>query len=184
MRRRNFFILLGVFVALLIVALLQAQSQSTGVVSVLVPTPANFVGKDLNMTVRDIVAIRLRNPSTNQGFIISRDTAGNWTAPQSKGSLDLTAASNIAKAVVLMPYDSTTPINASTDLKQYGFTPQGQLSVEVLLQDNGSHVVAIASLSPSGLAYYGRVDDHPQIYLFERGAVDYLLTQLNHPPLT
>lgn len=183
MKPRNFYILLGVFALLLIIAVLQSRLPSSTTAAPLA-TPANFVGKDLNMTVLDIVAIQLLNPSTNTGFTISRNAAGNWTAPQSKGSLDTTAASNIAKAVVLMEYDSKLPITSSTDLQQYGFTPHGQLLVGVLLQNQQTHAIAIAGLAPSGADYYGRVDDDPNIYLFTRGAVDYLISQLNHPPLT
>src|SRR5262249_18697088 len=145
---------------------------------------ANFVGKDLNMTVLDIVAIQLLDPNSNTAFTISRNAAGNWTAPQSKGSLDTTAASNIAKAVVLMQYESTVPITPSTNLQQYGFTLHGQLLVSILLQNQQTHAIDIGGLSPSGAYYYGRVDDDPQIYLFTRGAADYLITQLNPPPLT
>jgi len=184
MRQRNFYILLAIFVALLVFTLLQSQPQSGSVAPAAIPTSVSFLGRDMNMTVLDIVAIRLRNPKTNNAFIISRDSAGSWTAPQSKGSLDAAAASNMAKAIVLMEYDGTAPTTDSTDLSQFGLNPQGQLSVEVLLQDNQSHVIVIGDLTPSSLSYYGQVDDSPQVYLFTRGAVDFLLAQLNHPPLT
>jgi len=34
------------------------------------------------------------------------------------------------------------------------------------------------------LEYYVLVDDKPQVFLIDRGAVDYLKTQLTKPPLT
>lgn len=185
MKQRNFYILLAIFVTLLVITLLQSQPQTNSDAQIPpVPTLVNFLGKDMNMTVLDIVAIRLRDPNTDKTFIISRNAVGNWTAPQSQGSLDTTAASNMAKAVVLMEYDSITPITDTTDLRQFGFNPQGQLSVEVLLQDNQSHVILIGDLTPSNLNYYGQVDNSPKVYFFARGAVDFLLAQLNHPPLT
>lgn len=136
------------------------------------------------MTVNDIAAIRLRDPNTDAAFIISRNNTGNWTAPQSEGVLDMDAASTIAKTVVLLPYNTTKSIENDAELKTYGFDPYGILAVEILLQDNQQHAIAIGSLSPSQLVYYAVVDDKKQVYFLERAAVDYLLTQLNHPPLT
>jgi hypothetical protein len=186
MNRRLLIILGVVFIALAAITIL--QNRQLTVENAAIPTEArfaSFVGRDLDMTVLDIQAIRLRDPQTEGEFVISRDTTGNWTSPNSEGSLDADAASNIAKTVVLMPYQQTVALTDSTDLTQYGFRPEGILSVEVLLtQDDSGHVIAVGTLSPSGLEYYVLIDDQPQLFLMERGAVDYLITQLTQPPLT
>jgi hypothetical protein len=186
MNRRLLIILGVVFMALTAITLL--QNRQLTIENSAIPTEArfaSFVGRDLNMTVLDIQAIRLRDPQTDTDFVISRDSSGNWTAPNSEGSLDGDAASNIATTVVLMPYQQTVTLTEDTDLTQYGFRPEGILSVEVLLTQNESgHVIAVGALSPSVLEYYVLIDDQPQLFLMERGAVDYLITQLAQPPLT
>jgi hypothetical protein len=183
MNRRILFVLGIVFVVLIAITYIQSHPPA-------VPIPAedrfkSFIGRDLNMTVRDIQAIRLRDPLSDKSFIISRDTSGNWTAPGSEGSLDTTAASNIAKTVVLMPYNQAVTLETNPDLSQYGFQPNGSLLVDVILnQTSDGHVIAVGGLSPDGLEYYVLVDDKPQVFLIERGAVDYLKSQLTKPPLT
>ncbi len=114
MNRRLFIILGVVFIALAAITILQNRP-----VPIQVPELNHFdsfLGRDLNMTVLDIQAIRLRNPKTEESFIISRDTNGNWTAPGSEGSLDTVTASNIAKTVVVMPYQQSVTLTDTTEL--------------------------------------------------------------------
>ncbi len=186
MNRRILFILLAVFAVLVIIAVIQAQPRPIAIQSPnSTGTPgASFLGRDLNLTVLDIQAIRLRDPEGDKNFLISRGSDGNWTAPGSEGRLDIDAASSIAKTVVLMGYQQTIPVTDSTDLSEYGFHPNGILSVEILRTNNEGHVIAVGGLAPSGLAYYTLVDELPQMYLIERGAVDYLKAYLTQPPLT
>ncbi|MBZ0280344.1 MAG: DUF4340 domain-containing protein [Anaerolineae bacterium] len=183
MNRRSFSILVIAFVTVLVVAALQNRPPAPLNPSATL-SQFNLLGQDLNIQTADIQAIRLRDPKSNISFVISRDINGIWTAPEWEGSLDVNTASDIAKTVSLMPYQSTVPISASTNLTGYGFSPEGFFSVEVLLTNQAGHVIAIGNLIPTGGAYYGLVDDRQEIYLLERGPVDYLVTQLIKPPLT
>jgi hypothetical protein len=183
MNRRILLILGVVFIVLIAITYIQSHPPSAPI-----PTEerfASFIGRDLNMVVLDIQAIRLRDPQSDKSFVISRDSSGNWTAPGSEGSLDTNTASNIAKTVVLMPYNQSVALEANADLAQYGFQPTGSLLVEIILNHTSDgHVIAIGGLSPDGLEYYVLVDDKPQVFLIERGPVDYLKSQLTKPPLT
>ena len=182
MNRRLLIVLGVVFIALVVITLLQSRPAPIEIAAI--DRFESFIGRDLNMTVLDIQAIRLRDPQTEQSFVISRDANGNWTAPNSEGSLDATAASNIAKTVVVMPYQQSVTLTDTTDLEQYGFQPNGILSIEIVLADGSGHVIAAGGLSPDGYQYYVLVDEQPRLFLIERGAVDYLLLQLTEPPLT
>ncbi len=182
MNRRLLIILGVVFIALAIITFLQSRPKPIEIAAI--DQFSSFLGRDLNMTVLDIQAIRLRDPQTEQSFVISRDTSGNWTAPNNEGSLDTVAASNIAKTVVLMPYTQSIKLTDITNLEQYGFQPNGILSIEIVLTDGSGHVIAAGGLTPDGYQYYVLVDEQPGLFLIERGAVDYLRTQLVQPPLT
>jgi len=197
MNRRTLFILLIVFAALVIIALFQtrrstAPSSEATLDSSIQPTTnaAQFLssysllGKTLGMTVEDISAIRLRDPDTKKTFTLSRDSNGHWTAPENSGTLDLTAATNIAKTVVLLPYESTIEVKPDTPLADFGFQPDGIFGIEVILRTNITHAILIGNLDTSGASYYGLVDDKKVIYVMERRAIDFLLINLKKPPVT
>ncbi len=181
MNRRFVMVLGGVFALLTIIALLQSRQAALPAEETV---SLSFIGRELNMTVNDIQAIRLRDLQTNQVFIISRDSNENWIAPESEGSLDAEAASNIAKTMVLMPYERTIAVDNSTNLSQYGFSTGGTLAAEILLKNNSSHAIAVGGLTPTGLQYYTLIDELPRLFFIERGAIDYLLALVAKPPLT
>src|SRR5882724_6525712 len=166
MNRRTLFILLITFVALVVIALFQTR-QSTAPDSEATLDPSmqpttnaaqalssySLLGKTLGMTVEDISAIRLRDPDSKKTFAISRDSSGNWTAPDNPGKLDLTAASNIAKTVVVLPYESTIQVKPDTVLADFGFQPDGIFAIEIILRTNITHAVLIGDLNASGVSY-------------------------------
>jgi hypothetical protein len=109
---------------------------------------------------------------------------GVWTAPGSLGTLDTAQAEAVARTMVLLPYNDVlleAPTEAS--LPDFGFTPEGVLSIEILLTDGGAHAVAVGFRTPTEDTYYALVDDRPDLYLLERGAVDYLIKTLREPPV-
>lgn len=197
MNRRTLFILLIAFAALVVIALFQTRpssapsSEATLDPSIEPTTNAaqflsaySLLGKTLGMTIEDISAIRLRDPQSKKTFAISRDNDGNWTAPDQPGKLDETAATNIAKTVVLLPYETTIEVKPDTLLADFGFQPDGIFAIEVILRTNITHAIVIGNLNISGMSYYGLVDDKKVIYVMERRAIDFLLINLKKPPLT
>lgn len=197
MNRRTLFILLIAFIVLIGVALFQTrQSAAPSSEATLDPSirptidaaqalsAYKLMGQTLGMNIDDITAIRLRDPITKKTFTLSRDSTGNWIAPDNPGKLDLTTANNIAKTVVLLPYETTIEVKPDTVLSHFGFQPDGVFSIEILLRDNKSHAVTIGDLNASAVSYYGLVDDKKVIYVMERRAIDYLWVQLVKPPVT
>ena len=191
MKRRGVFALLLLFVVLAVIATLQMRPPAQPSLEELRAT-ATMLGTPIfsrifpDMAVLDIQAIRLRDPDSNQEFLISRGTDGQWTAPNAteEERLDAHTASNIARTVILLHYERTLPVENSTQLAEYGFNPNGNLFIEVLLESGEGHVVAIGTLSGSRTVYYALVDERQEIYLLERAPVDYLITQVTNPPLT
>lgn len=197
MNRKTLFILLVAFAVLIVIALFQTQRSSVPgaeatidpshpptIDSAQVLSKYKLMGQTLGMNIDDITAIRLRNPHDNATFTLSRDPSGNWTAPNNPGKLDTTAAINIAKTVVLLPYESTIEVKPDTKLADFGFRPDGVFAIEILLKDNTSHAFTIGDLNTTEVSYYGLVDDKKVIYVMERRAIDYLWVQLKKPPVT
>lgn len=186
-----------VFVALVVVALTQTNPYAAPPVEATLdpavqPTTNasdmlsgyQLIGQRWGVTIDDLAAIRLRDPETTQTFAISRDSSGSWSAPDSNGTLNTVMAENIAKTVVLLPYERTIEVTADTVLSDFGFIPDGIFSIEILLRDNQTHAVVIGGFTPSLESYYGLVDGKEEIYIFERRAIDFLLIQLKTPPLS
>jgi hypothetical protein len=197
MNRKTLVILLVAFAALIVIALFQTQrSSNPGAEATIDPSHPptidsaqvlskyKLLGQTLGMSIDDITAIRLRNPHTNATFTLSRDSTGNWTAPDNPGKLDATAATNIAKTVILLPYESTIEVKADTKLADFGFRPDGVFAIEILLRDSTSHAITIGDLNTTEVSYYGLVDDKKVIYVMERRAIDYLWVQFKKPPVT
>ncbi len=175
-------ILLMVFVALAaFLAAQNAQQSSAPPTSQAQQVLSQRIFPDLQ--INDIQAIRLRSPETGDSFVISRGGDGAWTAPDSSGTLNTTEADNIARTMVLLPYSRTLTVSPGDDLAPYGFTPEGILSVEIIQTDGASHAVAVGYRNPTATGYYGLIDDRPDLYLLDRGAVDFLISRLKSPPV-
>ena len=93
------------------------------------------------------------------------------------------AASAIARTFALLPYGRSINIVADTDLSAYGFTETPHLLFQIILVDGGGHVIAVGGLTPDGSAYYALVDERDEIFLLERGPVDFLDGYIQSPPL-
>jgi hypothetical protein len=186
---RRFIVILGVvFMGLVLLTVWQnrppaAEVPPAGSIDG-VPLPEVFIGQQINLTVDSIQAIRLRNPADGSSFIISRGAGTSWLSPELEGQLDQQTALLIARTVVIAPIERSEPIEIGADLSQFGFTPEGNLSIEVLKLDGTGHVIAVGALAANEVTYYVLVDSLPRIFLVTRGAVDYLRQQLTNPPLT
>lgn len=188
--RRRLVLLSGLFVLLLAAAFLQGRSN-TPQATPAAPTAEETVTPTLppllrvfpDMTVLDIQAIRIEDPNTSDSIILTRDASENWTSPGLEGQMDTTAASDIARTVVLIPYSRSINITSQTVLADYGFNPNGQLFVSLVMKNGEGHVLAIGALSEKDPIYYALLDERDEIFEVERGAVDFLKNFLLSPPL-
>ncbi|MCB9452112.1 MAG: DUF4340 domain-containing protein [Anaerolineaceae bacterium] len=181
MNRRTFFILLVIFAALVVVTIVQEQQLQQDFTNSI--SEMNLLRVFPGLAVLDIQALRLSSPAENQSFILSRDTSGQWIAPDSSGTLDTNAATTIARSIVLLTYQRTI-MPENDDLSVYGFGEQASFAVEILLTNGDGHALAVGGLNSTGSGYYALVDNDPEIYLVDRGALDFLITQLRTPPIT
>jgi hypothetical protein len=181
--KNNRLVLVFLAVFLLLAALLAYQESRPTQVDA--PTPGErqaHVFPDL--TLNSIQAIRLRSPETSESLILAREMGSAWTAPESSGTLNSTEADNIAKTMVLLPYNDTLAVKSNADLSAYGFTPNGVLSIQILLFNGDSHAVEVGYRNPTEDSYYALVDERPDLYLVERAAIDYLISRVKNPPIT
>ncbi len=179
--RRGLIILTMVFVALAALLAIQNSQHPVGVT----PTPTIIDQNHLftDFTVDSIQAVRLRSPETGKTFLISRAANNSWTAPEISGQLDQNEAAILAQTMLLLPFQSTLPLPPKADLPTYGFTPEGVLSVEILLTNGDTHVVAIGYRTVSNQSYYALVDNRTELYLVQRPPIDYLISRLKNPPV-
>jgi len=175
--RTLIFLLMGFVVLAVIVALQNAQQNAI----LATPIPlTNAVFQTFGTD--DIQAVRLRSPESGESFSISRAADGTWTS-ESSGTLDQTEANNIARTMVAMMFSDSFTVPEGDNLMTYGFTPEGVLSVEIVLANGESHAVAVGYRTPTEENYYAVVDDRAGLYLIDRPAVDYLISRLKSPPI-
>lgn len=173
-RDRRVLILLGaVFVALAALVLLQGQPAPTSPYS----TARVFDG----FTLDEIQAIRLRNPSGSETFMISRAVDGMWTAPEAAGTLNVGVADLIARTMILLPY--INQLDRTGEPEAYGFLPTAGLAVEFILANGTTHAIIVGFRNPTETGYYAVVDNREEIYILERAAVDFLISVLRSPPV-
>jgi hypothetical protein len=178
---RVLIVLLMAFVVLAALLMIQNEQQNASP-----PTSAvmaNVVFRDF--VPADIQAVRLRSPESGETFVISRaeDGSGTWTAPERAGALNTVEAENIARTMAVLSVTGTIAMPSEGDLATYGFTPEGILSLEILLSNGLSHVVAVGYRTPTEDNYYAIVDDRSELYLLFRPAIDYLISRLKSPPV-
>jgi hypothetical protein len=194
-RRRGFPllpVLLVLFAALAALALLQGSqppaalppAPTVTVSPALSPVPTGTLLRVFpDLAVRDMQAIRLQDTVNDRSFTLSRAADGTWTAPEADGTLDTEAASAIARTFALLPYARSINIVSDTDLSAYGFSETPRLLFQIVLTDGSGHVIAVGDLTADGSAYFGLVDERDEIYLLERGPVDFLSGYIQFPPL-
>lgn len=180
MRQRPLLILLVIFITLLVMAYVQIRPAPSVTDSEFIAS-LSYLGKDLNYSVNDIVAVRLRDPRANQTLVLSRDASGSWEDSVNQKTLNQTEASNIVKSVVVLLYKNTVPVTDTTHLEDFGFAPEGFLAIEIALSDGQGHGIAIGNRNPTDDGYYALVDNLPRFYILERGVVEYLHSQMTNP---
>ncbi len=173
--RRQLLILLLIFAALLIAGLVITTRSANQ------PPPTYpFLRVFPELNESDIVAVRLRDPNTDQAFTMTRTENGAWVTPEGvpineNGRL-------IARTLALLPYDRILTVLPNADMAEYGFAPEGTLRTEIILADGSIHGIAVGGITTTNLYYYALVDDQPEVYVILRPAVEYLITQLRNPP--
>ena len=190
MRQRSFLLLFVIFIGLgAAVALQSANQPQPTPLPLPTPSPEATIPQGTllrifpDLTVRDIQAIRLENPNTDQQLTLQRDSSGQWTAPDVEGELDTEAVTSIARTLVLLPYERSINIVSTTELADYGFGTRGQFLIQIVLANDEGHGIVIGSEVEGEPTYYALVDNRDEIFRIERGAIDFLIQFLNLPPI-
>lgn len=169
--------LLGVFVVLSGLALWQGRVLST-------PQPTPTPGADprdtqtvfAGWTSGQIIALRLDDPRNALDLSLTRNDEGVWEFVNLPAEVDQTIANQIAKTVTYMPYTDIFGNVSEDAYTEFGLDESGVwLLVQVILADDSQHALAVGRRAAvAGGGYYALVDELPNVYVLNRGAVDYL----------
>lgn len=189
MKQRRTLILFGIILIVMVVlVLLQNRQPPPDLLTVEQATQAALSEGELlftpgSMIVLEMLAIRLQIPSTEQSLLLSRDSSGQWTAPDLDGQLDASVATQIAQTFVLMLYERTLPLDENASLESYGFPSQPRFIAQVLFVDETQHIIAVGGLTPTEDSYYVLVDERADLYVVPRAPVDFLINYTLNPPV-
>lgn len=180
---RGLIVLLVVFVVMAAALYFQERDLEEDAAATPVPTPyLQRVFPD--MEVLRLQAVQLLDPNTGDDLILARGETGAWTAPGIEGTLDTDAATAIARTIILLPYMDTFTLEDDNNLSAYGF---GYFNIQFITVEAEEHVVAIGNPAPHLVAgqpaFYALVDDRPEVYLVQRGAISFLIDQFMNPPI-
>jgi hypothetical protein len=180
---RTIIVLAVLFVGLAVALFVQQGGLSGDPTPTPPPTPI-FQRLFPELEVLQIQAIRLLVPFTGDSFTITRLPDGTWSAPGVDGTLDTEAATLIARTVVLMPYrhSFTPPEDAS--LEQYGFLPEGnEFSILFITTEGQQHIISVGYPSQDEPTFYVSVDNRDELYMVERGPLEFLAGYFSEPPM-
>ncbi|MDX2160786.1 MAG: hypothetical protein SF162_05625 [bacterium] len=178
-QRRPLLILIVAFVALLVITLIVQRVPPTS--NLPAATPFYFrVYPDL--TVDDLQVVRIQDATSGEQFTIRRTPENAW-ATDSGGTVVQTTADLIARTIVLLPYTQTLDLPPPEERARYGFIEGQGLLITALLNDGSSRIIAVGAFTPTGTSYFALVDDRTDLYVIERAAVDFLIVQLQNPPV-
>jgi len=178
--RRTLILLAAIFGVLLVLTMLRTRSQTQQETPSLDDIPFESVFPD--MSEGEIQAVRLQEIQNDRFFTIVRDETGLWVAPDTPGVLDQDIANLIARTVAVLPVQNIFSMEGNPDLRDYGFNPDGNLLIQVVLIDGSQHGIVVGGVSPSGNGVYALVDNQQSMYLLERAAIAFLVAQVETPP--
>ncbi|MCL4250253.1 MAG: hypothetical protein KJ065_19040 [Anaerolineae bacterium] len=178
--RRTLLLLAAIFGVLLVATLLRDRSSDQVEAPTLNDLPFERVFPAL--ADGDIQAIRLQDLADNSFLTLVRDETGQWTAPDLPGVLDQEIAALIVRTVVILPVQGIFSLAGNPDLADYGFNPDGNLLIQIVLANGTQHGIVVGGISPSGNGVYALVDSQPSMYLLERAAIAFLVAQIQAPP--
>lgn len=176
-------ILLVLLGALAAVALVQ-NSQLAGQRIARTPTPDP---RDVQTVFRNVFpeviqAFRIDDPTSDRDLILENDGQGGWrlVGVPDPTALDPVVAANLAKTVSFIPYVQILPRTDDMELAHFGLTSETfWLQIQVILTTMETRSIVVGNLVPGTRdGYYALVDDRQEIYILNRGAVEYLAVYL------
>ena len=135
-----------------------------------------------HLTPDRIQALRIDDPSSDRDLILESNGQGGWrlVGVADPTAIDPIVAHNIAKTVAFIPYVEILPSGDDVELVNFGLTAETfWLQIQVILTTMETRNIVVGRLVPGEQnGYYALVDDRPEIYILNRGAVDFLVVYL------
>lgn len=129
-------------------------------------------------TTEMMQALRIDDPFRSTDLILERDDTGGWrlVGTAANSAIDPLIADNIAKTIAFLPYEEIIGSIESDEYVNFGLNSESVwLQIQVILKTTETYNVAVGALvAGSQNGYYALIDDRPEIYILNRGAVEYL----------
>jgi len=178
---RPVFVLLVILGLLIAVALWQARPQ-TIVASTPIVDPRLAQTVFRGFTPDQIQALRIDDPTSDRDLILERDGESGWrlAGVENPDALDPVVADNIARTIAFIPYSERLPAINSDQYVHFGLTSETfWLQIQVILVTMETRSIVIGNLVPgTENGYYALVDEEDDVYILDRGAVEFLALHL------
>lgn len=171
-------ILLVVFAVMLFIAAEQARPRPiAATASPTLTTDARTANRVFTgWQSSDIVALRL-DDTKNELDLTLTFTSRGWELEGVAEGINQEVAAQIVATFALMPYVERLP--TAQDLTRFDLTQDGiWMQAQAILSDGSKHVIAVGGRSSVPAGWYAVVDDSPDVFILNKGAVDFLAIYL------
>lgn len=176
-RYRTTIIMLGLLVALGVVAIVVGGNRGTTPLDVPTAVPATYVWQDENQ-VTGIDAV-----SGTQKLVLTKDvTTTIWSLHEPiSDTADPFAVGNLADQ--LKSLQATATITDATDLAQFGLaSPTTTVTITFSDTAGTKRTLLIGAPTIDGSSYYAKTPDKPDVYLVSNSTVEPLRSWFTNPP--
>jgi hypothetical protein len=176
-QRNSLFILLGVFVALLVLVFFRAR-PSTPTESSAPQSTATITGSLFTWRTTDIQAFSIRDPYSGVTLSFQRNNSGQWESVEVPEAIpDQTGVDQVALTISLLPALEALNQVKVEDYPEFGLTQTDAFLILIALLKNGEqHTVIIGDVAPGNVSHYALVDDRPEVYVIDARPVAYLVS--------
>lgn len=184
---RHVLILLVIFMALLVLSLLQFRrgpseaALTRAGIRLVEETPTNQ--RLFTWGIDAIQGMRLQRPVTDMSLTIQRGQTDLWVTTQGVPLSNQEVVTAAAAAIVSLEVRQTIPNVDPTRYSEFGLVADElNLLIQIVLRDGQTHTLAIGGLSPNRDSYYAIQDDSDDILILKRdeGAIDFLIKSLDN----
>lgn len=180
MKRNSLFILMGMFLALVVVAAWQ-----TSRVSPPLPAPTLVSAQDNPnrlfpaVTLEDIQAFSIRDPLTGATLSFQRDVSDEWESLEFGVTPDEATVDRLAFTIAVLPSIGVIEDINVEQYPDYGLTQTDAFLVIILISKSGEQrTLLLGDVTLDGLGHYALVDEQMSVSVVDARPVAYIVTTL------
>jgi hypothetical protein len=176
-QRNSLFVLLGMFLALIVLVILQSNRPAEPI-----PTPESqaLQNRIFEWSEADIQAFSIRDPYTGATVTFQRNDANAWEFVEIPDAVpDQQGINAMAITLSVLPALEVLDQVKKEDYPEFGLTQTDAFLILIALLKNGEqHTVIVGDVASGNISHYAVVDDRPSVYVVDARPIAFLVNVL------